>query len=213
MMNLRLTQNAPSRRVAIVLALTLAASLVSACAPLLVGGAMVGGALVATDRRTAGTQLEDEAIALKGAIRAREVSPAGHINITSYNRLALISGEVPNDVDRRAVEQVVSKIDNLRSVVNELAVAGNSALGVRSSDTLISGKVKASFVDAKDLHAQSIRVVTERGVVYLLGIVTEREAARATEVTRTISGVQKVVRLFEIVSEAELVALQPKSNK
>lgn len=213
MMNLRLTQNAPSRRVAIVLALTVAASLVSACAPLLVGGAMVGGALVATDRRTAGTQLEDEAIALKGAIRAREVSPAGHINITSYNRLALISGEVPNDVDRRAVEQVVSKIDNLRSVVNELAVAGNSALGVRSSDTLISGKVKASFVDAKDLHAQSIRVVTERGVVYLLGIVTEREAARATEVTRTISGVQKVVRLFEIVSEAELVALQPKSNK
>lgn len=213
MMNLRLTQNAPSRRVAIVLALTVAASLMSACAPLLVGGAMVGGALVATDRRTAGTQLEDEAIALKGAIRAREVSPAGHINITSYNRLALISGEVPNDVDRRAVEQVVSKIDNLRSVVNELAVAGNSALGVRSSDTLISGKVKASFVDAKDLHAQSIRVVTERGVVYLLGIVTEREAARAAEVTRTISGVQKVVRLFEIVSEAELVALQPKSNK
>ena len=188
-----------------------AASLMSACAPLILGSAMVGGALVAVDRRTAGTQLEDEAIELKAGARAREVSPAGHINVTSYNRMLLVTGEVPNETDRKAVEQVVGRIENVRSVVNELAIAGNSALGVRSSDSLISGKVKASFIDAKDLQAQALKVTTERGVVYLMGMVTEREAARASDVARTISGVQKVVRVFELISEAELAALQPKS--
>ncbi len=188
-----------------------AASLMSACAPLILGGAMVGTAMVAVDRRTAGTQLEDEAIELKAGARAREVSPAGHINVTSYNRMLLVTGEVPNETDRKAVEQVVSRIENVRSVVNELAIAGNSALGVRSSDSLISGKVKASFIDAKDLQAQALKVTTERGVVYLMGLVTEREASRASDVARTISGVQKVVRVFELISEAELAALQPKS--
>lgn len=188
-----------------------AASLMSACAPLILGGAMVGGAMVAVDRRTAGTQLEDEAIELKAGARAREVSPAGHINVTSYNRMLLVTGEVPSETDRKAVEQVVSRIENVRSVVNELAIAGNSALGVRSSDSLISGKVKASFIDAKDLQAQALKVTTERGVVYLMGLVTEREASRASDVARTISGVQKVVRVFELISEAELASLQPKS--
>lgn len=188
-----------------------AASLMSACAPLILGGAMVGGAMVAVDRRTAGTQLEDEAIELKAGARAREVSPAGHINVTSYNRMLLVTGEVPSETDRKAVEQVVSRIENVRSVVNELAIAGNSALGVRSSDSLISGKVKASFIDAKDLQAQALKVTTERGVVYLMGLVTEREATRASDVARTISGVQKVVRVFELISEAELASLQPKS--
>lgn len=188
-----------------------AASLMSACAPLILGGAMVGTAMVAVDRRTAGTQLEDEAIELKAGARAREVSPAGHINVTSYNRMLLVTGEVPNETDRKAVEQVVSRIENVRSVVNELTIAGNSALGVRSSDSLISGKVKASFIDAKDLQAQALKVTTERGVVYLMGLVTEREASRASDVARTISGVQKVVRVFELISEAELAALQPKS--
>ena len=188
-----------------------AASLMSACAPLILGSAMVGGALVAVDRRTAGTQLEDEAIELKAGARAREVSPAGHINVTSYNRMLLVTGEVPNETDRKAVEQVVGRIENVRSVVNELAVAGNSALGVRSSDSLISGKVKASFIDAKDLQAQAIKVTTERGVVYLMGMVTEREATRASDVARSISGVHKVVRVFELISEAELASLQPRS--
>lgn len=188
-----------------------AASLMSACAPLILGGAMVGGAMVAVDRRTAGTQLEDEAIELKAGARAREVSPAGHINVTSYNRMLLVTGEVPSETDRKAVEQVVGRIENVRSVVNELAIAGNSALGVRSSDSLISGKVKASFIDAKDLQAQALKVTTERGVVYLMGKVTEREATRASDVARTISGVQKVVRVFELISEAELASLQPKS--
>jgi osmotically-inducible protein OsmY len=198
------------RRTALVISALLGATLLSACAPLIMGGAMVGGTLVAIDRRTAGIQLEDEAIELKGANRAREVSAAGHINVTSYNRMVLITGEVPNEVDRKAVEQVVSRVENVRSVVNELAVLGNSSLGVRSSDSLISGKVKASFVDAADLQAKALKVVTERGVVYLMGIVTEREAGRAADVARAVSGVQKVVRVFEVISEAELAALLPK---
>lgn len=196
----------------IVLSLLLAsgAAALSGCAPLLLGGAMVGGSLVAIDRRTTGAQVEDQAIELKGAARASEVSAGGHVNVTSYNRMVLISGEVPSETDRKAVDQVIGRIENVRSVVNELAVAGNSSLSVRSSDSVLSGKVKASFIDAKDLQAQAIKVVSERGTVFLMGLVTEREAARAAEVARAVPGVQKVVRVFEVISEAELAALQPK---
>lgn len=180
------------------------------CAPLLLSGAVVGTAMVATDRRTTGTQVEDQGIELKGLARANEVAPAGHVNVTSYNRMVLITGEVPSETDRRAVEQVVGRIENVRSVVNELAVMGNSSLTARSNDSVLSGKVKASFVDAHDLQANALKVVTERGTVYLMGRVTEREAARAADVARAVSGVQKVVRVFEVISEAELAELQPK---
>lgn len=197
----------------ILLALLLAAGAATlpGCAPLLLGGAMVGGSLVAIDRRTTGAQVEDQAIELKAASRAGEVSAAGHVNVTSYNRMVLISGEVPSETDRKAVEQVVGRIENVRSVVNELAVLGNTALSVRTSDSVLSGKVKASFIDAKDLQAQALKVVSERGTVFLMGMVTEREASRAAEVARAVPGVQKVVRVFEVISEAELASLQPKS--
>jgi osmotically-inducible protein OsmY len=180
------------------------------CAPLIVGGAVVGGAMVATDRRTTGTQVEDQAIELKAASRAREVSAAGHVNATSYNRVLLLSGEVPSETDRKAVEQVAARIENVRSVINELAVAGNTSLAQRSTDSVTSGKVKAAFVDARDLQATAIKVLTERGIVYLMGLVTEREAARAAEVARSVSGVQRVVRVFELISEAELASLRSK---
>ena len=193
------------------LAGVLAVTALAGCAPLLVGGAMVGGALVVVDRRTTGTQVEDQAIELKAANRAREVSAAGHVNATSYNRLLLLTGEVPSETDRKAVEQVATRVENVRSVINELAVSGVSSMSQRSNDTVITGKVKASFVDAKDLQAPAIKVVTERGIVYLMGRVTDREANRAAEVARTIPGVQKVVRVFELISEAELADLQPKS--
>lgn len=196
----------------ILLALTLATGPagLAGCAPLLLGGAMVGGSMVVIDRRTTGTQVEDQAIEFKGVARASEVSAAGHVNVTSYNRMVLISGEVPSETDRKAVEQVVGRIENVRSVVNELGVLGNSSLSVRSSDSVLSGKVKASFIDAKDLQAQAIKVVSERGTVYLMGLVTEREAGRAAEIARAVPGVQKVVRVFEVISEAELAALQPR---
>ena len=184
-----------------------------ACAPLVVGG-FVGGAMVATDRRTSGTQLEDEGIELRSANRIREmVGDRVHVNITSYNRQVLLTGEVPNDRDRQYLAKLVSEVDNVRSVVNELAVMPASSLGDRSTDALITGKIKASMLDSKDIFASAYKVVTERGNVYLMGRVTQREANRATDIARTVGGVKKVVRVFEVITEDELKALLPEPPK
>lgn len=197
------------RRVALV---TLAAASLGGCAALVVGGA-VGTAFVVSDRRTSGVQLEDQAIELKAVNRIREaVGERGHVNTTSYNRTVLLSGEVASDADRAAIEQTVSRIENLRSTVNELAVMGSSSITARSNDAILTSKVKASYLDAKDIQANAIKVVTERGTVFLMGRVTEREATRAAELARGVSGVQKVVRVFEILTEAELADLSSKKN-
>jgi osmotically-inducible protein OsmY len=184
-----------------------------ACAPLVVGGAMVGGAMVAIDRRTTGAQVEDTAIESKASSRVKEMlGDRGHVSVTSYNRTVLLTGEAPTEADKAAVEQAVQRIENVRSTVNELAVMLPSSMSTRSNDSFLTGKVKATYVDAKDLQANAFKVVTERGNVYLMGRVTEREATRATDLARTVSGVQKVVRVFEVVSEAELADAQPKSD-
>lgn len=194
-----------------VLAIALAASLgatLSACVPLVVGGAAMS-AMVAADRRTSGTQLEDETIELRGASRLSSAfGDRAHINITSYNRQVLLTGEVPTEAARQQAEQVISQVENVRAVANELVVAGNTSYGPRSSDTLITGKVKASLVDASDLYAGAFKVVTERGTVFLMGRVTQREADRATAITRRIDGVQRVVRMFELISEEEMRRIQ-----
>ena len=192
---------------AVVLAATLAGAL-SACAPLILGGAAVG-AIMAVDRRTSGAQLEDEGIELRAASRLRDAVPAGHINVNSYNRALLLTGEVPNEQARQQAEQLAGRIENVKGVVNELAVRGNTTLSERSFDTLITGKVKASLVDEKSLYVGAFKVVTERGIVYLMGRVTKGEADRATQITRGISGVQRVVRIFEILTEEELRQLAP----
>lgn len=182
----------------------------SACAPVIVGGAMIGGGLVATDRRTSGAQLEDEGIELRSSSRLRDaLVERAHVNVTSYNRQVLLTGEVPTEQDKQAANDIVSKVENVRSVVNELAVLGNASLTQRSSDALLSGRVKAMLVDAKDLYANAFKVVTERGTVYLMGRVTQREATRATEVVRSVSGVQRVVRVLEIISDEELQRMLP----
>jgi osmotically-inducible protein OsmY len=204
-------QRFPLRLAAATLAAAAALTTLPGCAPLLIGGAMVGGTMVVLDRRTSGAQVDDQAIELKAAARIRELALPAHINVTSYNRVVLITGEVTREADKATVEQVVSRVDAVRSVVNELAVMDPSSLGSRANDGVLSGKVKASFVDAKDLQAQAAKVVTERGIVYLMGRVTEREANRFAEVARSVDGVQKVVRVFEVISEAELAKLQPKS--
>ena len=198
-----------------VLALALAgATLLGGCAPLMLGGAMVGGAMSFTDRRTSGAQLEDETIELKSGGRLRDaLGDRAHVNVTSYNRSALLTGEVPIDADRAAAERAVTGIENVRGIVNELVVAGNSSLTARSSDTIITSKVKAGYLDAKDLQSNAIKVVTERGVVYLMGRVTEREAGRAAELARGVGGVSRVVKVFEVISEAELAQLQPPAKK
>jgi osmotically-inducible protein OsmY len=122
----------------------------------------------------------------------------------------LLTGEVPSEADKVGVEQAVARIENVRSIVSELAVMGTTSLTARSNDTILTSKVKASFVDAKDLFANAFKVVTERGTVYLMGRVTEREANRASDIARGVSGVQKVVRVFDMITEAELAEVQPK---
>lgn len=176
------------------------------CAPLLVGGAVVGGGLVATDRRTAGIQLEDQGIEFRASARVRELATLGQISVHSYNRVVLITGEVPSATERARVEEAVAKVENVRGVVNELVVAGNSSLSSRSADALLATKVKATLVDAKDLSANAFRVVAERRVIYLMGRVTPREAERGAELASRVSGVERVVKVFEIVSDAALAA-------
>jgi osmotically-inducible protein OsmY len=196
------------RTAALALVVTSLAGL-SGCFPVLVGGAVMGG-LVATDRRTSGSVVEDEGIELRSSSRIKDaLGDRGHINVTSYNRQVLLSGEVPSAQDKQLVEQIVSRVDNVRNIVNELAVMGNASLTQRSSDSLITGRVKASLVDAKDLFSNAFKVVTERGTTYIMGRVTEREAKRATQVVSSTSGVQKVVRIFEIISEEELARMLP----
>ena len=195
------------RLAASTMATLLMAAALGGCGLFLVGGAVVGSGLVYTDRRTTGTQIEDEAIELKAASRVRELATLGHVNVVSYNRTVLITGEVPREAEKAAVEQAVARIENVRAVVNELGVGQNSSLGSRSTDAFIGGKVKATMVDAKDVQANAYKVVVERAVVYLMGRVSEREAARGVEIARSISGVQKVVRVVEVLSEDELAKL------
>jgi osmotically-inducible protein OsmY len=193
----------------VVLAAAALTGSLSACAPLLIGGAAMG-AVMAYDRRTSGAQVDDEAIELRGASALRQaVGERGHVNITSYNRQVLLTGEVPNEQLKQAAEQAVAKVDAVRGVVNDLAVMPNTTLGQRSNDTLITGKVKASLLDDRSLYVGAFKVGTERGVVYLMGRVTQREADRATQLTRNISGVQRVVRIFEIITDDDLRRLQP----
>lgn len=202
----KLASGATRALVASSLSLALLAGL-AGCAPLVVGGAMVGGVLVATDRRTTGAQIEDQGIEIKAAARVRELATLGHVNVTSYNRVALLTGEVPDADARTRLEAAVARVENVRSVVNELAIAGASSLTSRSNDALLTTKVKASLVDARDLYANAFKVVTERGIVYLMGRVTQREADRATDIARNTQSVSRVVRVFEIISEQELVSI------
>ena len=189
------------------LAVLLAGATLAGCAPLLVGGAVVGGGLVATDRRTTGIQLEDEGIEFRAAARVRELATLGRVNVSSYNRTVLITGEVPGAAEKQAVEQAVAKVENVKAVLNELGVGPNSPLGSRTTDTFIASKVKATLVDAKDVQANAYKVVVERGIVYLMGRVTEREAERGTELARSVKGVEKVVRAFELMTDEELAQL------
>jgi len=195
------------------LALALAAALLAGCVPMVVGTAVVGGAIVATDRRAGGSQVDDELIQMKAGGRLDEAFPDGRVrvNTTSYDRLVLLTGQVPSDADKATVEQVIAKIDNVKGVVNELSVGPATTLGERSKDAFVTTKVKASIVDSQDLFANSIKIVTHRGVVYLMGRVTEREANHAAELARGVSGVAKVVKVFEIISEAELARMQVKA--
>ena len=188
-------------------------SSLSACAPLMVGGAVMGS-LVAIDRRTTGIQIEDEGIELRTAQGLRQNLSAGaHVNVTSYNRMVLLTGEVGSAAEKERAERLAKSQENVNSVVNDLAIEPASSLTQRSKDIVITGQVKALLIDAKDLQSNAFKIVVERGVVYLMGRVTNREAQRASEIARStsIGGVVKVVRVFDIITEEELkrISAQP----
>ena len=175
------------------------------CAALVVGGVMAGTVMVATDRRTSGAQLNDEGIEVRSANRLKEkFGERGNFSVTSYNGRVLLTGEVAGNSDKLAAEQLVFQVENVKAVVNELTIAtSTSTLKERSNDALITSLVKSSLFEAKELPSSAFKVVTERGVVYLMGRVTQREADRGTEIARGVSGVVKVVRSFEFISEEE----------
>jgi osmotically-inducible protein OsmY len=171
----------------------------------LVGAGAVGAGMSFSDRRTGGAQIEDQSIELKAGGRIRDaIGDKAHINVTSYNRIALVTGEVATDSDKAAVEKAIAGIEGVTNVVNELEVGANSTISTRSSDTVITTRVKSALIDAKDIQSGAIKVVTERGNVYLMGRVSEREAARAADIARSQPSVLKVVRVFEILSEEQL---------
>lgn len=177
------------------------------CVAMVAGGAVMG-TLAATDRRTLGAQTEDKAIVVKGETRIPNlVGDAGHVNVTSFNRRVLITGEVRDAQMKAAVEREAQQIEGVKAVLNELEIAGPASYTSRSNDALITGKIKASFVDAQDMYANSVKVVTERGNVYLMGRVTQSEGARASSIASGVSGVQKVVKVFEYITEEELRSL------
>ena len=190
-----------------------AAALLQGCAPVLIGagGAMAYSSL--EDRRSAGVQFDDEGIELRTANRVTErYADAVHINVTSYNRLVLLTGEVPDARAREDVEKIARAVPGVRGVTNELEVAGVSSLGARTNDSFITSKVKASLFDAGKVSSVHVKVVTENGVVYLLGIVTEAEANQTAEVARTVAGVRKVVKVFELCKPTdEICRPRPKA--
>jgi len=174
-----------------------AAGALTACVEMAAVG--VGAAVLSMeDRRTTGTQVEDEGIELRSSNRISERFGAKvHVNVTSFNRNVLLTGEATDGATRAEIEKLARGVQNVRGVTNEIQVAGLSSLGARSNDSFITSKVKARFLDAGRFSPVHVKVVTEAGVVYLLGLVTEKEAADAVEVARTTGGVRKVVKVFE----------------
>lgn len=173
------------------------------CFPVVAAG-VTGGVLSTLDRRTVGTQTEDETIEWKASSRVREkIGEKAHVNYTSYDRKVLLTGEAPSAEIKAEIARIVSGIPNVLGVYNELSVSGLTSFSARSNDTYITSKVKGRFIDANKFNIVHVKVVTEASVVYLLGIVTQREADAAVELARTTSGVTRVVNLMAVVSEAK----------
>ncbi|QID17020.1 BON domain-containing protein [Nitrogeniibacter mangrovi] len=189
-----------------VLALVVAASaapLLQGCFPAVATG-VGAGAMMAADRRTSGAYVEDEGIEWKAAAKIKEkLGDLVHVNVTSYNRNVLLTGEAPNETVKDQLPGIVAAVPNIRGITSDVQVAGHSSLTSRSNDALITSKVKARMIDSDAVQAHLIKVVTEASTVYLMGLVTRAEADAATQVARTTSGVKKVVRVFEYVSPEE----------
>ncbi len=188
-------------------------STLSGCIEMVAVGA-VAGTVAASDRRTFGAQTEDKAIGLKADVRLPNVlGKAAHVNANAFNRKVLLTGEVADEGMKAAAERETKAIEGVEAVFNELEIAGPSSFTSRSNDTLITTKVKASLIDSRDISANSFKIVTERGAVYLMGRVTQREGNIAAEIARGVSGVTKVVKVFEYITEEEWKQYQPKPQQ
>ncbi|MBZ0093480.1 MAG: BON domain-containing protein [Sulfuricellaceae bacterium] len=184
-------------RIAVLFILIFLVPQLQGCFPLAAGGA-VGGAIMASDRRTSGAYVEDQEIEIKAASRIGEkLGDSVHVNVTSFNRNVLLTGEAPSAEAKKQVEESVRGVLNVRGISNEVAIAGNSSFASRTNDAYLTSKIKARYIDANKFQALYVKVVTEDGVAYLLGLVTHQEADDAVEITRTTSGVRKVVKIFE----------------
>ncbi|TAK68060.1 MAG: BON domain-containing protein [Betaproteobacteria bacterium] len=195
-----LNKTVPSLRALALAALLGLAPQLQGCFPLVAGG--VGAtALVLDDRRSVGAQTEDKEIDLRGESRINDrFGDKVHVNVTSFNRNLLLTGEAPDAATKAQIEKIVREIPNVRGVVNEIQIAGVSSYSSRGNDSYLTSKVKARFIDnSGGFSANQVKVVTESGVVYLLGLVTRKEAEAAVEIARTTGGVQKVVRMFEYI--------------
>jgi osmotically-inducible protein OsmY len=183
------------------------------CEVLAIGAVAGGSAAVAVDRRTTGIQIEDKTIEVKVGQRAKEIlGDKGNVNTTAYNRTVLLTGEVPTEGDRAAVEAAAGKVENVKGVVNELTVGFPSSLSARASDGIISGRIRAKFIEASDLSASAFKITVEGGVVYLMGMVSEAESRRATQLAAGIPGVKKVIRVFETISAEEVMRLRSRAD-
>jgi len=179
------------------------------CFPVVATG-VVTGALSVSDRRTTGAQAEDQTIEIKAFNRFRERFKSSQISLSvvSFNRIALVTGYVPDEATKAEAARLVSSIENVRNSLNEVVVGLPPSIRTYGSDTILTTRVKASMLEAKDLQAQVIKVYTESSTVFLMGIVTEREANRAADIASRVSGVRRVVRAFETISEADLSRMQ-----
>ena len=185
--------------------LSLLALFLQGCAEMGVVGAG-GVAFPVVDRRTTAVMVDDEGIELRSTNRVSErFGDTVHVNITSYGRNVLVTGEVPNVATRAEIEKLIQGVPGVRGMTNELQVIDATSLTTRATDTTITGKVKARLFDSGKLNALHVKVITENGVVYLLGIVTEAEANAAAEVARTTGGVRKVVKVFDYCKPTEAI--------
>jgi len=176
---------------------------------LMVGGTAMG-TLVATDRRTPGTVIEDRGIETKAALRIREaLGSAVHVNVSSYNRLALITGEVPDEKRKAQIEKIILDVENVQKTVNEVAIMENASTTARLQDGILTSRIRAALIDEKDLIANAFKVTTERGVVYIQGRATAREIALMTEIVSSLSGVTRLVRMVDVLTEEDLSGMLP----
>ena len=192
--------------------LALLACLLQGCGVAVVGAGSAAAITALEDRRTSGTQIEDEGIELRAGNRISErFGGKAHVSVTAFNRWVLVTGEVPDEAAKREIEKIVLAVPNVRGAANELQVAGASTLGSRTNDAYITSKVKARFVEARKFNAVHVKVVTEAAAVFLLGVVTAREAEDAVQLARTTGGVRKVVKIFEYCKTTDEVC-RPRSN-